>query len=335
MIYRCRIWSMVIVAFCILQNSVALLGHEIRPAYLEIKESGASEYTVLWKVPLLENRIPDIYPVFSVADQLIKTSESRTMVALSTFYKLNTDQPLGGSQVHIYNLERTLIDVLVRIERQSGEIQTMLLQPSSSSGVIPVRSSNWQVAKTFGILGVEHILFGWDHLLFVLGLLLLIRSWSILAITISTFTIAHSITLILSSLGHFVLPSAPVETVIALSVIFLGREYIMERRGQPSLTAQKPWLVALVFGLLHGFGFAGALSNIGLPQHALFTSLLSFNLGVEIGQLLFVIVLIMLYWIFQQLVHKKYQMALQIIPGYLIGGIASFWFLERLFDIVL
>lgn len=334
MISRSNFGVMLIILCCLLYSSFDLFGHEIRPAYLEIKESGESEYSVLWKVPLLENRVPDIFPVFSVSDQLIKTGESRTIVALSTFYKLNTDQSLGGSQLYIHNLERTLIDVLVRIERQSGEVQTMLLQPSSSTGVIPVSSSNWQVARTFGILGVEHILFGWDHLLFVLGLLLLIRSWSTLAITISTFTIAHSITLILSSLGHFSLPSAPVETVIALSVIFLGREYVMEQRGFPSLTAEKPWLVALSFGLLHGFGFAGALSNIGLPQHALFTSLLSFNLGVEVGQLMFVVVLILAYWLFQKLVDGKHYRVLRTLPGYLIGGIASFWFLERLFDIV-
>ena len=315
--------------------STKVLAHEIRPAYLEIKEDSVGSYSIIWKVPMLDNRIPDIYPVFEASDQLYKNQESSDLQAHTTHMQLTTTTDIGGSELLIYNLEKTLIDAVVRIERASGEIHTLLLQPSAPKALIPNSSNRWQVARTFSVLGIEHILLGWDHLLFVFGLLLLIKRKPILISTITAFTIAHSITLAMSSLGHLSLPSAPVETVIALSVIFLGREYVMELKGHTSLTAQKPWLIAFVFGLLHGFGFAGALSNIGLPSHAVFSSLLSFNLGVEIGQLIFVFALIVLYQLFKKILIQRLSATVKIIPGYIIGGIASFWFIERLLDIVI
>lgn len=312
-----------------------LSAHEIRPAYLEIKEDSINSYSVFWKVPLLDGRVPDIYPIFEDPNDFIEGKSTSTFQAQTTFYNLRTQKDIGGSQVSIHNLEKTLIDAIVRFERSSGEIHTFLIQPSSSKAIIPTSSNVWQIARTFGILGIEHILLGWDHLLFVLGLLLLIKSRSLLITTITAFTIAHSITLILSSLGHVSLPSAPVETVIALSVLFLGREYVMEQKGEESLTARKPWLIAFIFGLLHGFGFAGALSDIGLPNHALFSSLLSFNLGVEIGQIAFVGILILFYHLFKRVLRPAILPTVKIIPGYIIGGIASFWFIGRLLDIVL
>ena len=320
--------------FCSLLSSLMMSAHEIRPAYLEIKEIEPTQYEIIWKVPLLNERIPDIQPIFENGIELEAYHSTGGMSALTTFMHLTTKGDIGGASLSIKNLSRTLIDVLVRIERSSGEVNTFLIQPSSPSAIIPSGSDRFQVAKTFGILGVEHILMGWDHLLFVLGLMLLINSRRLLITTITAFTIAHSITLILSSLGWVRLASAPVETVIALSIVFLGREYIMKMRGEPSLTAQRPWLIAFVFGLLHGFGFAGALADIGLPDHALGVSLLSFNLGVEVGQLLFVGALVIVAAIANRMVKSLLTPAIRILPGYLVGGMAAFWFIERLLDIV-
>ncbi len=308
--------------------------HEVRPAYLEIKEVGDYNYRVIWKVPLLNQRVPDIQPIIGDGHNLTSYNQKREMEALMDYKDLVLSEDIGGLSLRVTNLEKTLIDVIVRLERANGEIHTFLIQPSDPEVIIPTSSSPWQVAKTFGILGVEHILLGWDHLLFVFGLMLLIRKRRLLITTITAFTIAHSITLIFASLGILRLPSAPVETVIALSIVFLGREYILMQRGERSMTAERPWLVAFIFGLLHGCGFAGALASIGLPNHAVLTSLLSFNVGVEIGQLIFVASLLLLYFLVIRLMKIKMPRWAVEIPGYAIGGMASFWFITRLLDIV-
>ena len=320
----------------ILLVSTSIMGysHEVRPAYLEIKEVADYNYKVIWKVPLLNQRVPDIRPIIGSGENLTSYSQKRQMEALVDYKDLVLAEDIGGLSLRVTNLEKTLIDVIVRLERANGEIQTLLIQPSDPEIIIPSSSNPLQVAKTFGILGIEHILVGWDHLLFVLGLMLLIRKRRLLITTITAFTIAHSITLIFASLGILSLPSAPVETVIALSIIFLGREYILMQRGQRSMTAERPWLVAFIFGLLHGCGFAGALASIGLPNHAVMTSLLSFNLGVEIGQLIFVGVLLLLYYLAVRMIKLKIPRWATEVPGYAIGGMASFWFITRLLDIV-
>lgn len=324
------IWSLMLMS-SVLSYSYA---HEVRPAYLEVKEVGDYNYKIIWKVPLLNQRVPDIQPIIGDGENLTSYNQKRELEALIDYKNLILNQDIGGLKLRITNLEKTLIDVIVRLERSNGEINTFLIQPSNPEVIIPTSSSPWQVAKTFGILGIEHILLGWDHLLFVFGLMLLIRKRRLLITTITAFTIAHSITLIFASLGVLRLPSAPVETVIALSIVFLGREYILMQRGQKSMTAERPWLVAFVFGLLHGCGFAGALASIGLPNHAVMTSLLSFNLGVELGQLIFVASLLLLYFLAVRLLKIKLPSWAVSIPGYAIGGMASFWFITRLLDIV-
>ncbi len=309
------------------------LAHEIRPAYLEINEVGVNQYAITFKVPVLNDRLPRIVPIFAVDYDSTTVSIQRNVDARISKWLLHTDKSISGTSLSIQNLERTLIDVILRIEFNSGEVSTLVIQPSKPSVIIPVQQSSWQVFNTFGKLGIEHILLGWDHLLFVLGLMLLIPSVNVLIGTITSFTIAHSITLVLSSLGKMSLPSAPVETVIALSVIFLAREYIMLSRGQQSITTRYPWTIAFVFGLLHGFGFAGALRDIGLPEHALPESLLSFNLGVEFGQILFVCLIIFVYKLLLPLFRKIPSFWLRYLPGYFIGGIASYWFIDRLMGI--
>ena len=213
-------------------------------------------------------------------------------------------------------------------KRESGAIVVPM-------GELRAGSGSWQAAaKRYTVLGIEHILEGYDHLLFVLALLLVVQSSWMLVKTITAFTVAHSITLALATLGFVSVPSRPVEAAIALSIVFLSLEILGARRGRIGLTYRKPWIVAFGFGLLHGFGFAGALSEIGLPQSEIPVALLFFNVGVEIGQLLFVagvLILRSLWW--KLSVPLPRQAAL--VPAYLIGTIAAYWLLERVTGMVL
>jgi hydrogenase/urease accessory protein HupE len=205
------------------------------------------------------------------------------------------------------------------------------MQPSCVAREEPVfatEPSQWEVLWTYLVLGFEHILLGIDHLLFVLALLLVVRSWKLLFGTITAFTIAHSITLGLASLGFVSVPGAPVEAIIALSIVFVAAEIVRSYRGNPGITERAPWLVACSFGLLHGFGFAGALSEIGLPQSAIPMALLSFNLGVELGQLAFVVTLVLVYQAVKRVPLKLPQWSQLVVP-YAIGSVAMFWVVER------
>ena len=188
--------------------------------------------------------------------------------------------------------------------------------------------SAWQVARDYTLLGVDHILSGFDHLTFVLALLLIVSGARRLLITVTAFTLAHSITLAAATLGVLWVPGPPVEAVIALSILFLANELIKVNRGEASLTARNPWVVAFAFGLLHGFGFAGALGEIGLPQNEVPLALLMFNVGVEIGQLLFVAVVLVGLLLVKRL-HDNWPVWLRQVPAYGIGGISAFWLIER------
>ena len=188
--------------------------------------------------------------------------------------------------------------------------------------------STTDVARRYVVLGIEHILLGIDHLLFVLGLLLLVRGPWMLVKTVTAFTLAHSITLALATLGIVNVPARPVDAAIALSIAFLAAEILHARRGRLGLAARKPWLVAFVFGLLHGLGFAGALTQLGLPPGEVPLALLFFNVGVEIGQLLFVGLVLALIWALREL-QVRWPRWAEPLPAYAIGTLAAFWFMER------
>lgn len=190
-------------------------------------------------------------------------------------------------------------------------------------------ASAFTLARNYLEIGIEHILFGLDHLLFVLGLLLLRQNPKTLVLTVTAFTVSHSITLALAALGVFPVPGPPIEALIALSILFLAREVILGGRGQLSLVHAKPWLIAFIFGLIHGFGFAGALGNLGLASHDIPLALLSFNLGVEIGQLGFILAVLTLLRVLRAAFNHKVN-TLESMAAYCIGGIALFWFVERL-----
>ncbi|MEM6723246.1 MAG: HupE/UreJ family protein [Bacteroidota bacterium] len=317
--------------------------HEIRPGFLDVRETAEGQYTIQWKIPTMGGRGPQLELDFSEACALEVQSTEERVAAVVQRYQMQCDGSIRGQKVRIQGLESTLIDVLLRIEWMDGTTETLFLQPDRTEIQIPEAQGRSLVVWTYLILGVEHILFGYDHLLFVLGLMLLISGWKKLITTITAFTLAHSITLALSALNLFSLPQAPVEATIALSIVFLAREYLLLQQGQKSLSAERPWIVALAFGLLHGLGFAGALREIGLPKGEVLSALLSFNIGVELGQIAFVLVLFILVFVSSLLVRQvqqrtdwlsleKEQLIGQFLlkgTAYFIGGLGMYWLLDR------
>ena len=244
---------------------------------------------------------------------------------------------IAGQTISIDGLSVTSTDVLVRIETLGGATQTERLSPTKTGFTVQKTPGGWEVAATYLHLGIEHILLGFDHLLFVLALVMLVRGWRRVAITVTAFTVAHSITLAAATLGFVHVPGPPIEAVIALSIVLVAAEIVNARRGKPSLTARRPWLVAFCFGLLHGLGFAGALAEVGLPSHAIPVALLCFNLGVEIGQLIFVATILTLSWFVRRLASLRFEPArvqrafdrIDVTAAYAIGAVAAYWLIER------
>lgn len=234
---------------------------------------------------------------------------------------------LERATIAVHGLDAAVIDALVRVALADGRVVSRVLRPGASS--FTVAPGETVPVLGYGRLGVEHILFGFDHLLFVLGLILLVRDVRPLVRTITAFTLAHSITLGLATLGVVRVPPAPVEAVIALSIVFLAAELVRQGRGERGLAAERPWVVAFAFGLLHGLGFAGALSDIGLPPGDVPAALLLFNVGVEIGQLAFVVAALAFIRAARSLPASAWR-RIEVIPPYAIGSIAAFWVLQRI-----
>lgn len=303
-----------------------LRGHESRPAYLQLKQTGQETFDVLWKVPAMGERLRlGLYVRLPETAKL--TSEPRGVfqeAAYTERWSIEEPQALVGSYIHIDGLRNTLTDVLVRIERLDGTKQIARLAPESPSLLVEAAPSGWQVAKTYFRLGLEHILLGFDHLLFVLGLLLIVdRRW-ILVKTITAFTLAHSLTLAISVLGLVQVPELPLNTAIALSILFLGPEIVRKWRGQSSLTIRHPWIVAFLFGLLHGVGFASGLSVTGLPLPEIPSALLFFNVGVEAGQLIFVLLALAVAGSIRALELDRPSWVVRV-PAYVVGILGAFW----------
>jgi hydrogenase/urease accessory protein HupE len=302
--------------------------HEVRPAYLDLREDRPGEYSVLWKTPMLGAMRLALDPTFSgPVEALTPVATQTTGNAAVRTWRLRADR-LRGQTLGVAGLEATLTDALVRIAFADGTAWVQRLTPQQPEVVIPTRQSAWDVAGTYLTLGIEHILLGVDHLLFVLALLLLSTGTWQLVKTVTAFTVAHSITLGLATLGFVHVPPKPVEAVIALSIVFAAVEIVQARRGPPGLSARMPWIAAFTFGLLHGFGFAGALSEVGLPQGHIPVALLFFNLGVEAGQLLFVAA-VLAFMAGARRLRIAWPGWSEPAPAYAIGGLASFWVLQR------
>ena len=328
--FFCRV--VVGVAVALVAFITASAAHEIRPAYLQIDQTGPNRYNVIWRTPLLSGmRLPvtlrfseEVKNVTEPATQEMPDSNVERRVIEST------RGSLAGKRVDLVGLQATITDVLVRTHLTGQPATTTLVRPSQPWVEIATYPGRFEVAKTFVVHGIEHILFGYDHLLFVLALVLIVRSWRALLLTVTAFTLAHSITLTLATLGFVHIPGPPVEAAIAFSIVLLACEIIRIHHGKTSLTAERPWLVAFAFGLLHGLGFASALASLALPAADIPLALLFFNMGVEIGQLLFIAGVIAIVGLARLLKYPAIVgRAAFLAATYAIGMMASFWFVER------
>jgi hydrogenase/urease accessory protein HupE len=312
-------------------------GHEVRPGYLALRQTDAVTYSVLWKVPAIGDRRLSIHPKFP--ENCTPTAEPIRFEAAGSYNERVTLSCTGGivgGAIAIEGLAATVTDVIVRLSRADNAVQTVRLTPSAPSFIVEAMPGQWEVAATYLKLGVEHILLGIDHLLFVLALLILVKGWRRLVGTITAFTVAHSITLAAATLGVVQVPGPPVEAVIALSILFVAVEIIHRRQGRVGLTESRPWVVAFIFGLLHGLGFASALSEVGLPQYAIPVALLFFNAGVEIGQLFFIACIaavtacaVLIAKSQNSNIAKRAFAASDAVAAYIIGTVAAFWLVER------
>jgi hydrogenase/urease accessory protein HupE len=308
--------------------STPVLADEIRPAYLELSEQASGEFVVLWQTPMQGDARLDLVPEFS-GDAVALSPPTLRIVAGNAVETWTLRAPaLRGQTLTIRGLEKTVTDVLVRLQFLDGTAQVNVIKPSTPSLLIPERQTALALARNYIVFGIEHILFGIDHLLFVLGLLLIVADRWMLVKTVTSFTLAHSITLAVATFGYASAPVEPLNAAIALSILFLGPEIARIWRGETSLTIRRPWLVAFIFGLLHGFGFAGALTGTGLPRADLPLALLTFNIGVEIGQIAFVLLVVALERSFRQLEISWPTWAARV-PGYLIGSAGAFWTIQR------
>jgi len=311
------------------------LAHRLSPAYFGLTETAPNAFDVQWKVSIsgglaavLEPRVPDGCSL---------TESVRTYVVDDIRLQhgaLSCPDGLGGKAFTVNGLAQTQTDVLLRIDYLDGTASNERLTPSMPSVTIPARPSAFEVVRTYTVLGVEHILLGVDHLLFVLALLLIVQGIGRLVATVTAFTVAHSITLGAATLGFVHVPSAPVEAVIALSILFLASELARQRTAggaaadTANLTQRFPWVMAFSFGLLHGFGFAGALSEVGMPQQAVPLALLFFNVGVELGQLLFIAAVFGFAWLVR-LSTVRVPAFWPRVVAYGVGSVSAFWVVER------
>ena len=311
--------------------------HEVRPGYLQLRQIDGEAYDLLWKVPARGDLRLGIYVRLP---ENCRAAESVTRVIDGAYIehaRLNCEGGLTGKRVAIDGLESTRTDVLARVERADRTTQTVRLTPGETAFTVAAAPGALAVAKAYFGLGVEHILLGVDHLLFVLALLFLVRSWPRLIATVTAFTVAHSLTLAAATLGWIHVPQGPVEAAIALSIVFVAADVL--RTGADSLTRRAPWIVAFAFGLLHGLGFAGALREVGMPEHAVPLALLFFNLGVEAGQLAFIAAMFVLFWLMKswrasasaRTDRHTWHVAETISTpaAYVIGTLAAFWVFER------
>jgi len=324
------IFNFVFLLFAIVSFADA---HELRPAYLELREIQFERYDILWKVPS-RGEGTRLGLNVQLPKKCVDLSERISVFVNGAFiqrWSVKCPDSLSGSTITIDGLSATLTDVLVRLEHLNGTSQVNRLTSESPSFVVQAVPGPFQIVTTYLKLGVEHILLGIDHLLFVLALVILVSGWHRLAVTITAFTVAHSITLAAATLGFVNVPGPPVEAIIALSIVFVASEIVRSRQGDPGMTEQNPWVVAFIFGLLHGFGFAGALSNIGLPQQAIPLALLFFNVGVELGQLLFVLAVLSILAALRRVPYLNLMPNWTWrIPPYVIGSLAMFWVIQRI-----
>lgn len=316
-----------VAALALLVTAASASADELRPGFIELRQRDAAIWSLAWKQPLNAAGAPGpVVPLIPQGCRFTKGPHQRVArLALVGNAEIGCDGQLAGRRAGY----REILgggDVLLRYVPLGGPVQSHRLTPESASVMIEAAPPPVQVWRTYGLLGIAHILSGWDHLLFVIALVLLVRRGWAVAGAVTAFTVAHSLTLAGVTLGLVGLAARPVEALIALSIVFLAAELL--RQGH-SPARRRPWAVAFAFGLVHGFGFAGALAEIGLPEGEVAVALLSFNLGVEAGQLAVVVLVAAI------LALANRVSAAAVGPGvrlaaYGIGATASYWLIERL-----
>jgi HupE / UreJ protein len=317
-------------AFALALGMAAAAGaHEVRPGFVEIKQTTPENYSFLWKRPSGGEVELQIAPVLPPPCRLVVPgAQQLSPGAVIVRGQLSCPGGIAGKTLAIAGLESTITDVLVRVQHSDGRLETHLLRPTSPA--VTFGGDNGSTGRALGYvqLGFQHILLGADHLLFVLGLMLIVANRWMLVGTLTAFTVAHSITLALATLGYASAPLLPLNAAIALSILFLGPEIVRAWRGETSFTIRHPWVVAFAFGLLHGFGFASGLTEMGLPTDEIPLALLLFNIGVELGQLAFVGLALLLGRAFRVL-EVRWPLLLQRLPGYVVGTLGAFWTIQR------
>lgn len=323
-------WVCVLWVILLWISAAVATAHEMRPAFLALQEGDQHIFDVLLKVPAMGDQRLGLYA--SLPERCTPLAEplrSSDGSAYTERWTVRCTDGLRGGVIGIDGLSATLTDALVRIGYADGSAEIARLTPEAPVFTVAGAQTGWEVAQTYFVLGADHILFGIDHLVFVLALILLIRAPWMLFKTITAFTVAHSITLAGATLGLFNLPQKPVEAAIALSIAFVARELLLQRPGEARLSDRMPWVVAFAFGLLHGFGFATALKDTGLPQGDVPLALLTFNLGVEAGQIVFVLLVLAAIQALRALSMFPAFVEHRLVP-YLIGTVAMVWLLSRL-----
>lgn len=318
-------------SFFIAMFSCAASAHEMRPAYLELRQLSVERYEAFWKVPARSDDTRLALYV-QLPEGATNGPESRAFFVNGAYterWSFKIAGGLAGKTIRITGLEATLTDVLVRIERLDRSTQVTRLTSSVPFFVVEATPKSSEVARTYLVLGFEHILTGADHLMFVSGLLMLVTGFWRVVKTVSAFTVSHSVTLTLATLGFVHVPSPPVEAIIALSILFVAYEVLNREKHADSLAQRKPWLVAFSFGLLHGLGFAGGLSETGLPQGHIPTALGFFSAGVELGHFAFVTVALGVITIVRRSNIVRAPWAWRL-PPYAIGGAAAYWLIARI-----
>jgi len=308
----------------------AVYAHESQPGTLEMRQVDKDRYEVIWRAPIYFGRPHPARLELPETWKTVLESPLRVLADSQVFRRVVTvgSQGVEGSILRFPGLENTITDVFVRLNRLDGTSMTAVVRPSKPYAQLRGERAWYTTAEEYISLGFHHILLGIDHLLFVLGLLLIVKGRVKLLKTITAFTVAHSITLAIATLGYANAPLPPLNAAIALSILFLGPEIVRSWRGETSLTILYPWVVAFLFGLLHGFGFASGLTTTGMPKAELPFALLFFNVGVELGQLVFVFTALALVRSFKVL-EVRWPRWAEALPGYAVGGLGAYWTIQR------
>ncbi len=321
---------MLIVWFLLALFSTPVAAHESQPGLLELKQLGPERYEVTWRAPIYYGKP---HPAELLLPEAWQTVGEPTMRQLpdSELYNRIVDVAGGsidGNIIRFPGLESTITDVFVRISRLDGSESSLVVRPTQPFAELRGERPWYVTSAEYLVLGINHILMGIDHLLFVLGLLIIVQGRHMLVKTITAFTVAHSMTLAAATLGYANVPGPPLNAAIALSILFLGPEIVRVWRGETSFTIRHPWVVAFGFGLLHGFGFASGLSTVGMPKAEIPLALLMFNIGVEIGQLAFVFLILLVHRAMKVL-EFRWPHWVDFAPGYAIGSLGAYWTIQR------